>query len=110
MQKTFIGFLLLLLLVVFFAVENSIPVKISLWYREVNTNLALVILLSFTMGAIISILVSLPSKLKRTRTIREKDGEISSLQNEILSLSKKLNLDPQNVTYKTENKNEGLKD
>jgi len=92
MQKTFIGLLLLILLVVFFALENSVPVKISFWFWEVNSILSLIIILSVISGAIVSFLLSLPARAKKNRVIREKDKKISLLEQEILSLNMKLNI------------------
>lgn len=102
MQKTFIGLLLLILLVLLFAFENQSPVKISFWLREVNSSLSMVLILSVTCGAVVSFLLSLSDRAKKNRLIREKDEKINQLKKENASLFEKLELQ----AHKLENKND----
>jgi putative membrane protein len=92
MQKTFVGILILLVIVVLFALENKAPVKISFWLWEVDAQLSMVLILSVTFGAAVSYLLSLPGRFKKNKEITEKGKKISQLEDEILSLSEKLNL------------------
>ena len=91
MQKTFIAVLIIILIVVVFALQNSLPVKISFWFWEVNSDLSLVIFLAVTFGALVSFLLSLPYRAKKNKIIGEKDDKIRLLEEEILSLNKKVN-------------------
>ena len=90
MQKTFIGLLLLILILILFALENQSPIKISFWFREIDANLSLVIILSITLGAVVSFLLSLPAKTKKNKVIREKDEKINLLEKETINLIEKL--------------------
>ena len=79
MQKTFIGILVVLLIVIIFALQNSIPVNVSFWFWSINTNLSLLLLLSVTFGAIVSFILSLPLRAKKNKIILEKEEKIKLL-------------------------------
>jgi uncharacterized integral membrane protein len=87
MQKYFVSILILLLLVVFFAVENSQPVYISFGFRELNADLSIVIFLCVTFGAASSYLLSIPHRIKQGKIIKEKEEKIELLENELLHLN-----------------------
>lgn len=61
--------LILAIIVTIFAVQNIDPVNVSFLTFELNGSLALVLLITLTVGILIGILVSAPSSLRRRREI-----------------------------------------
>ena len=57
--------LIIAVLAVFFALQNSDPVTLKFAVWEFNSSLAFVLLLALLAGALISFFFSLPSNLKR---------------------------------------------
>ena len=57
---------------VVFAVQNAVPVTVSLLGWRFESSLALVLLVTFALGVVTSLLVSIPAMVKRRRRkIRE---------------------------------------
>jgi uncharacterized integral membrane protein len=69
--------LIIAVLAVFFAVQNSDPVQIRFAVWEFNSSLASVLLLALTAGVLISVFVSLPSNVKARWTIRQQRKKLS---------------------------------
>jgi uncharacterized integral membrane protein len=88
MQKTFIGVLVVILLVVLFSLENAQPVSINLWLWSIKSNLSLVLILSVTFGALMSFLFSLPSRQTNKKQIREKKQRIKDLEKQLTEITK----------------------
>ena len=84
MQKTFIGILVIAVVVVLFAVRNAQEVQIDFWLWELDSNLSLLVFLSVTFGALTSFLLSLPYRARKNKAIKERDERIEFLNNEIL--------------------------
>jgi len=93
MQKTFIGILLIITVVVFFALKNVQYVFVDFWFWKFDSNLSLVMVLSVTFGALSSFLLSLPYRARKNREIKERDERIDFLDKEILHLNKKTERD-----------------
>jgi uncharacterized integral membrane protein len=64
--------LVLAILAVVFALQNSGPVVVSLLVWQVEGNLALLLLVTFTLGVLTSLMVSIPAMLLRWRKRRKK--------------------------------------
>jgi putative membrane protein len=75
--------LVLAIIVTIFAVQNIDPVNVSFLTFELNGSLALVLLITLTVGIIIGILVSAPSSLRRRM-------EISGLRKNMRKMEKDL--------------------
>lgn len=75
--------LILAIIVTIFAVQNIDPVNVTFLTFELNGSLALVLLITLTVGIIIGILVSAPSSLRRRR-------EISGLKKSVRKMEKDL--------------------
>lgn len=75
--------LVLAIIVTIFAVQNIDPVNVSFLTFELNGSLALVLLITLTVGIIIGILVSAPSSLRRRM-------EISGLKKNMRKMEKDL--------------------
>lgn len=100
MQKTFIGILLLIVIVVIFALQNSQEIYVDFWFWSVNSTLSMVIVLSVTFGALSSFLLSLPYRARKNKEIKEKDEKIRFFEEEISRLN------PENSNLKSENNTE----
>jgi uncharacterized integral membrane protein len=61
--------LILAIIVTIFAVQNNEPVDVSFLTFELDGSLALVLMITLTLGIIIGILVSAPSSLRRRMEI-----------------------------------------
>jgi uncharacterized integral membrane protein len=89
MEKTFFGILFIIVVIVFFALQNAHPVNIDFWFWNVDSSLSLVLILSIAFGALVSFLLSLPYRLQKNKIIREKTEKIEFLQKEIIELGQK---------------------
>lgn len=71
MQRSLIFALIGAILIVIFAVQNATTVDVvKLWFWEVNNSpLALIILITLAIGALLGILVSIPTYRKKSKTI-----------------------------------------
>jgi len=91
MQKTYIGVLVLILVVVLFSLDNSKVVYIDFWIWRVESNLSLVLILSVLFGALSSFLFSLPYRSKKNEEIKSRDKKIKNMEAEIQHLESGLN-------------------
>jgi putative membrane protein len=71
MQRTLIIALLLILIVVVFALQNSNPVQIKLLFWQVESSIAFVMTSVLFIGALLGVLFSLPAIYKRKEQIEE---------------------------------------
>lgn len=69
MQRSLIFALLLILLVVVFALQNSDPVIIQLFFWKVESSIAFVMASVLFMGALLGVLFSLPAIFRRNEKI-----------------------------------------
>ena len=67
MQKKLILLLIFTVLVTVFALQNSMEAELSLWFWSVRTSMALILILTFAVGAIAGILFSLPGWSKSSK-------------------------------------------
>lgn len=72
--------LLIMLIAIVFAVQNNDPTQVRFLAWKTEGSLALVLLLTLAAGALISYLVSLPSKLRDKLTIRSQGKQIEQLE------------------------------
>jgi uncharacterized integral membrane protein len=82
MQKSLIGILILLTIVVIFAVQNANVVYVTLWLWQLRMSLALLISLAVTSGAVLSYLFSIPGRNKKKKKIENMENKISLLEEE----------------------------
>ena len=71
MQRTLILALLLIMVVVVFALQNSDPVQIKLLFWDVESSIALIMTSVLFIGALLGVLFSLPSILRKRDQIAE---------------------------------------
>ena len=72
--------LLIMLVAIVFAVQNNDPTQVQFLAWKTEGSLALILLLTLAAGALISYLVSLPSKLRDKLTIRSQGKQIEQLE------------------------------
>lgn len=83
MQSFLIAALGLAILVVIFALQNSIPVGVAFLVWKFEGSLALVLMLTFALGALVSLLVSIPAILKRRSAISNQKKKMEELENRL---------------------------
>ena len=71
MQRSLIIGLLLAILVIIFALQNSAPVPVRLAFWDLNPSVALLVILVLFIGAVLGILFSVPSIVKKNKIIEE---------------------------------------
>ncbi len=82
MQRSLIFALLLVLVIVVFALQNSDPIPLNLFFWKINSSAALIITSVLFIGAILGILFSLPSILKKKEKIEELEKQVSKKEKE----------------------------
>ena len=83
MQLFLIVALGLAILTVIFALQNPIPVSVAFFGWEFEGSLALVLLLTFALGVLVSFLISIPAILKRRSGVSTQTKKIEELENRL---------------------------
>lgn len=82
MHKGLIFSLILSVLLIVFALQNTAPVSLNLWFWEIKTSLALMVIALLALGVIIAYLVMLPGLLKRNGRIAKLEAELRKYQSQ----------------------------
>jgi len=72
--------LLIALVIVLFAVQNSAIVTVSFLSFHYNGSLALILIVVFTLGLLTGILISIPSLLRKSSDLREQKRRVKQLE------------------------------
>ncbi len=72
--------LLIALAIVFFALQNSAIVTVSFLSFHYNGSLALILVIVFTLGFLVGILISVPSLLRKRSALREQKRRVKQLE------------------------------
>ena len=80
MQLWLIMAIVIAILVVFFALQNAIPITVSFLTWKFESSLALVLLITIALGVLMSLLVSVPSKIKKMKMILNQKKRIQELE------------------------------
>lgn len=83
MKATFILSLAMAILIAIFALLNGAAVPVNLGFTNLESSLALVILVSVAIGAIIIYLIDFVGKFKSARKIKELEKKVTALQKEV---------------------------
>jgi len=83
MQSFLIVALGLAVLTVIFALQNAIPVNVTFLVWEFEGSLALVLMLTFALGALVSSLVSIPAIVRRRSAMSNQHKKIEELENRL---------------------------
>jgi uncharacterized integral membrane protein len=83
MQLLLIVGIIIAILAVVFALQNAIPITVSFLVWKFESSLALVLLIAIALGILMSLLVSVPSMIKRRGMISSQKKQLEkSLQRE----------------------------
>ena len=80
MQLWLIIAIVVAILGVVFALQNAVPITVSFLTWEFQSSLALVLLLSIAIGVLLSLMVSIPSKIKNMKLISNQKKKIRELE------------------------------
>jgi uncharacterized integral membrane protein len=83
MQLQLIVAIIVAILAVVFALQNAVPITVSFLTWRFESSLALVLLITFALGILMSLLVSVPSMIKRKRMISNQKKEIQELESSL---------------------------
>lgn len=83
MQSFLIAALGIAVLTVIFALQNAIPVGVTFLFWSFEGSLALVLMLTFALGVLVSLLVSTPAIVKRKSTISNQKKKIEELESRL---------------------------
>jgi uncharacterized integral membrane protein len=71
MQRSLIIIMIITLMVVVFALQNSMVIHLKIWFWTVDIPAGLALIVTFAIGVLLGIISSLPRVMKRNREIRE---------------------------------------
>jgi lipopolysaccharide assembly protein A len=83
MRSSLIAALGLAILTVIFALQNAISVAVTFLIWQFEGSLALVLMLTFALGVLVSLLVSIPAIVKRRSAISNQKKKIEELENRL---------------------------
>lgn len=83
MKATFILSLVMAILIAIFALLNGTAVPVSFGFAKFESSLALIILGSVAIGAIIIYLIDVVGKIKNAKRIRDLEKKVTQLEKEI---------------------------
>ena len=76
--------LFIAIIAIIFAIQNNQPISVSfLFWKSNESSLALVLLITMAVGALISYLVSVPGGIKARLTIRNHRKKLSTLETDL---------------------------
>ena len=73
----------LAILTVIFALQNTTPVVVTFMFWEFEGSLALVLMLTFALGVLVSALVSIPAMVKRRSVVSNQTKKVEELENRL---------------------------
>jgi len=77
------------ILAVVFALQNAVPITVSFLTWRFESSLALVLLITLALGILMSLLVSVPSMIKRRKIISSQKKKIQELKSGFLRESER---------------------
>lgn len=83
MQSFLIVALGIAILTVIFALQNTIPVGVTFLFWNFEGSLALVLMLTFALGVLVSLLVSIPAIVKRRSAISNQKRKSEELESRL---------------------------
>jgi uncharacterized integral membrane protein len=83
MQSFLIVALGLAILTVVFALQNTVPVVVTFFIWKFEGSLAMVLMLTFALGVLVSALVSIPAIVKRRSATSNQNKKIAELENRL---------------------------
>ena len=83
MQLQLIAAIIVAILAVVFALQNAVPITVSFLTWRFESSLALVLLIVLALGILMSLLVSVPSRVKRMKLISSQKKKIQELESSL---------------------------
>ncbi len=83
MQVQLIVAIIVAILAVVFALQNAVPITVSFLTWRFESSLALVLLITVALGIIMSLLVSVPSTIKKMKLISSQKKKIQELESSL---------------------------
>jgi len=83
MQLQLIVAIIVAILAVVFALQNAVPITVSFLTWRFESSLALVLLITLALGIIMSLLVSVPSTIKKMKSISSQKKKIQELEDSL---------------------------
>ena len=83
MQVQLIVAIIVASLAVVFALQNAVPITVSFLTWRFESSLALVLLITLALGILMSLLVSVPSMIKRRKMISNQKKKIQELESRL---------------------------
>jgi putative membrane protein len=80
MRSSVVVALLIAIVALVFALQNAIPVTVTLLAWKVESSLALLLLITLTLGVLLGISISMPAILRRSRAISRQKAKITELE------------------------------
>jgi len=80
MQLQLIAAIIVAILAVVFALQNAVPMTVSFLTWRFESSLALVLLITLALGILMSLLVSVPSVIKKMKIISSQKRRIKELE------------------------------
>ncbi len=84
MPLLLIAALVVAFLAVVFALQNSIPVEVSLGIWQFEASLAIILLVTLALGFFVGLCVAVPSLIRRNLRISRQKKQIAQLQSELV--------------------------
>lgn len=106
MQLQLIVAIIVAILAVVFALQNAVPITISFLTWRFESSLALVLLITLALGILMSLLVSVPSMIKRRKIISNQKKKIQVLESSLQRENKSKIREETGIKVEEENKSE----
>lgn len=81
MRRSLLILLFLTLVMTIFAFQNSMIIKMKLWFWQAEIHLGLVLIIFFSLGVLIGIAASLPAIIGKNRQIKDLNKKLLSGNN-----------------------------
>ncbi len=78
MHKGVIASLVLSVLLVIFALQNTDPVTLKMWFWSFQISLALLVVILFVLGALLGYLLMVPVIWNKNKAIRDKSQQLKA--------------------------------
>ncbi|MDD3655272.1 MAG: LapA family protein [Atribacterota bacterium] len=80
---------LIAVLAVIFALQNAVPITVSFLFWQVESSLALILIVAFIAGLITSFLFNILSDIKRTRATASLEKQVEETKKEVITVQEK---------------------
>lgn len=87
MQRSIIIIMIITILVVIFALQNSMLIHLEIWFWSVDIPVGLVLIITFIVGTLLGIISSVPRLMKRKKEIRDLKEKLSAKPDQDESLN-----------------------